>query len=45
MYVQIILSPGIVLLGLALTGLCAWLGVWLTTYRLGNQNLAALLSE
>ena len=45
MYVQIILSPGIVLLGLALTGLCAWLGVWLTSYRLGNQNLAALLSE
>ncbi len=45
MHVQIILSPEVVLPGLVLTSLCAWLAVWLTTRRLGQQNLAALLSE
>jgi len=45
MHVQIILSPQVVLPGLVLTSLCAWLAVWLTTHHLGQRNLVVLLNE
>jgi putative ABC transport system permease protein len=43
--VEINLSPANLLLGLALTALFAWFGVWLAAYSQGRQSLAALLSN
>ena len=44
-YIKINLSPENLLLGLTLTVLFAWLGVWLTTYSQGRQSLVALLTN
>ena len=44
-YVKISLSPDNLLLGLALTLLFAWFGVWLTAYSQSRQSLVSLLSD
>lgn len=43
-YIKISLSPENLLLGLVLTILFAWFGVWLTSYSQGRQSLVALLN-
>jgi ABC-type antimicrobial peptide transport system permease subunit len=44
-FVKINLSPANILLGLALTALFAWFGVWLTSYSQNRKSLVSLLSD
>lgn len=44
-YIKMHLSPENLLLGLALTILFAWIGVWLTSYSQSRQTLASLLNK
>ncbi|RPI29888.1 MAG: ABC transporter permease [Chloroflexota bacterium] len=43
--VKLSLSPANLLLGLALTVVFAWFGVWLITFSQGRKNLASLLRD